>query len=154
MPYPTIPYLSYPILPLPHSHPTPTKHILNSLTKHIPYPPYPTLPCNALTCRDLSHPTPPHPSTPHPTHTTTPRAPTTPPGVTFGHSELLGQFRESTWFTEMAEEFWTSRPIPWINLIHGNGRGVPNALLVFHSELLGQFLESGLGCNTQYSMLT
>ena len=38
MPYPI---LTYPILPLPHSHPTPTKRILNTLTKHTPTPPYP-----------------------------------------------------------------------------------------------------------------
>ena len=34
----------------------------------------------------------------------TPPRPPVPPGVTFGHSELLGQFRESAWFTELAEE--------------------------------------------------
>ena len=58
--YPTLHYhtLTYPILPLSHSHPTPTKHILNSLTKRIPYP---TLPNPALPCTAVPWPAPPHP---------------------------------------------------------------------------------------------
>ena len=64
--------------------------------------------CRAVACPTPSHPTP-------------PRAPPAPPGVTFGHSELLGQFHESAWFTELAEEFqmpfwylldWYTHPIP------------------------------------------
>ena len=40
------------------------------------------------------HPTPPRPS---------PMPPLAAPGVIFGYSELLGQFSESAWFTELAE---------------------------------------------------
>ena len=41
---------------------------------------------------------------PAPLHPTRPpHPPPAPHGVTFGHSELLGQFCESAWFTELAE---------------------------------------------------
>ena len=103
MPYPSLPYpnLSYPTtttLP-PHSHPTPSKHVLNSLSKHIAYIalPNPALPCTAVPW-----------STP-PLSTLRPARPT------------WRHFRS----------FGTPRPIPWIKLIQGIGRGVPNALSVF-----------------------
>ena len=70
MPYPTIPY---PILPLPHSHPTPTKHIVfeeewygKAMLGTLPYPtlPYP----NPNPNPENTHPIPLNPN-PHPTHT-------------------------------------------------------------------------------------
>ena len=103
MPYPTLPYpnLSYPTTtPLPpHSHPTPSKHVLNSLSKHIAY----------LT---LSNPALPRTAVPWPTPPLSTLRPARP---TWRHFRSFG----------------TPRPIPWIKLIHGIGRGVPNALSVF-----------------------
>ena len=103
MPYPTLRYpnLSYPTsttLP-PHSHPTPSKHVLNSLSKHIAYL---TLPNPALPCTAVPWPTP-------PLSTLRPARPT------------WRHFRS----------FGTPRPFPWIKLILGIGRGVPDALSVF-----------------------
>ena len=89
---PTLHYhtLTYPILSLPYSDPTPTQQILKSLTKHIPYP---TLPNPSLRCTAVPWPAPPHPA-PRPPHL-----------VSLSVNRNSSANSVNHRFTELAEEF-------------------------------------------------